>query len=102
VQNKFKDENFNSLMAVIPDPKDPTKNVRGEVIETASPAKGITTKLMPTAAEATAGHLVPNKILIALFGGMPLGKLNLIAAPPAVEAAPAAIPTPVPPEKPGK
>lgn len=102
VLNKFKGEDFSSQLAVVTDPKDPTRNIRGEVIETSSPAKKITTRLMSTAAEATAGHLVPNKILVALFGGMPIGKLNLIATPPVVESAPVVIPTPVPPEKPGK
>jgi hypothetical protein len=81
IVNKFKGDEFYSKMAVIRDPKNADKNIKGEVLSTQSPAKNVSTKLMAQASLATEGQLVPNSILLKVFGGMPVGKINLIATP---------------------
>ncbi len=78
ILNSFKAEKFVAKVAVVKDPKDPEKNIRGEVLGTASPTKNLSTELVD-ASVATEGHIVPNKILVDLFGGMPSGKINLKA-----------------------
>jgi len=84
VLNSYKSDEFISKMAAIPDPdpKEKDKYIKGEVITTESPKQSLTTRLTATANEATEGHMVPNKILVALFGGMPTGKINMVATPP--------------------
>lgn len=84
VLNSFKGDEFISKLAAIPDPdpKEKDKYIKGEVVSTESPKQNLTTRLTATAAEATEGHLVPNKILVSLFGGMPTGKVNMVANPP--------------------
>ena len=88
VLNRFKGEEFISKMAIVKDGKG-EKNVKGEVFGTLSPAKNLSTRLMGSAALATEGQVVPNKILLTVFGGIPSGKINMVAEP-------AVIPTPVP------
>jgi hypothetical protein len=44
-----------------------------------SPVKNLSSTLVSPAALATEGHIVPNKILISLFGGMPTGQANLLS-----------------------
>lgn len=87
VLNQFKGEKFVSNLAVVPDPKEPGRFVKGEVIGSSSPAKNITTQLVTQPAQATEGQIVPNKILITLFGQMPTGKINLLAGKPATQMA---------------
>lgn len=103
IVNKFKGEEFYSKMAIVHDPKNPAKNIKGEVFSTNSPAKNISTRLVPAASQATEGQMVPNKTLLSIFGAMPTGKINLIAAPPAeVEKGIGpkdVIPSPVPPDE---
>jgi hypothetical protein len=79
ILNSFKGEKFVSKVGVVKDAKDPAKNVRGDVLGTASPSKNLQTTLVSPAALATEGHILPNKTLIALFGGMPTGNANLVA-----------------------
>jgi len=79
ILNSFKGEKFVSNVAVVKDAKDPSKNVRGEVLGTSSPTKNLSTTLVASPALATEGQTVPNKTLIALFGAMPTGKANLLA-----------------------
>lgn len=79
ILNSFKAEKFESFVAVVKDPKDPTKNIRGEVLSTSSPVKNLSTQLVASPSKATENQVVPNKILIALFGNMPTGKANLLA-----------------------
>lgn len=103
ILNKYKNEEFLSKMAIVKDPKNATKNVKGEVLATTSPTKNHSIKLMASASQATEGQLIPNKTLLAVFGGIPTGKVNLVATPPDTEAGsgPAqTIATPVPPEEP--
>lgn len=78
VLNKFKDEEFVSRLAAIPDGKIKDKYVKSEVIGTSSPKTSLTAELVASPLLATEGQLVPNKILIDLFGGMPAGKVNMI------------------------
>lgn len=82
ILNSYKGEEFISEMAVIKDPKNPDKNIRGEVFSTNSPAKKLSTQLVNSPSVATKGQVVPNKVMVSLFGGMPTGKLNLVATPP--------------------
>lgn len=81
IRNRFKNEEFYSTMTVIPDEKTPNKFTRGEVVFTDSEVKNLTTELVATPNLATEGQTVPNKILVTLFGNVPSGKLNLVAAP---------------------
>jgi hypothetical protein len=84
VVNKYHGEEFLSKMAVVKNPKDPKKNIKGEVFGTSSPAKNISTTLMASASTATEGQLVPNKTLITLFGAVPTGKVNMVSSAPQV------------------
>ncbi len=79
ILNSFKGEKFVSVVGVVKDAKDPEKNVRGDVLGNTSPAKNVKTTLVTSASIATEGHIVPNKTLIALFGGMPAGTANILA-----------------------
>jgi hypothetical protein len=79
ILNSFKGEKFVAKVAVVKDPKDPEKNIRGEVLSTSSPTKSISTELVESTV-ATEGQIVPNKILIDIFGNMPTGKNNLLNA----------------------
>jgi hypothetical protein len=81
ILNKFKNEEFISKMAIIKDPKNPSKNVKGEVLSTSSPTKNLGSKLMGSANQATEGQLIPNKTLLSAFGDIPTGKINLVATP---------------------
>lgn len=93
ILNDFKGEKFVSSLAAVPDGKNTDRYVKGEVLASVSPAKSVSTELMAEPSTATEGQMVPNKVLVALFGGMPTGKLNLIATPPAKM-----IPSPVKPD----
>ena len=106
VLNRFKGEEFISKMAIIKDAKT-GKNVKGEVFATVSPAKNLSTRLMGSAVQATEGMIVPNKTLLTVFGGIPTGKINMVADPASLknagaeeptEPGPANIASPVPPE----
>jgi hypothetical protein len=103
ILNRFKGEEFVSKMAIVKDPKT-KKNVKGEVLATNSPAKGISTHLVATPNQATEGQVVPNQTLLKIFGNIPTGKVNLVTNPASVapkvvnvEPGPKIIPTPVPP-----
>ncbi len=82
--NKFKGDEFYSKMAIVPDPKNLDKNTKGEVLSVEMPTKDVTIKLVPQASLATEGQIVPNTTLAKIFGGMPVGKINLLATPPEV------------------
>lgn len=82
ISNKYNNEEFISTLAVVKDPKDALKNVRGEAFSVNTPSKNIKARLVASANQATEGQLVPNKILLTLFGGIPTGKINMIATPP--------------------
>jgi hypothetical protein len=100
VMNKYKTDEFTSKMAVVRDPKNADKNIRGEVLSVNTPAKNISTQLVSAANKATEGQQVPNKTLLSAFGNIPAGKMNLVATPPDVELATGPgdmIPSPVPP-----
>lgn len=79
ILNSYKGEKFVSMVGVVKDAKDPSKNVRGDVLGANSPVKNLSSTLVSPAALATEGHVVPNKILISLFGGMPTGQANLLS-----------------------
>jgi len=79
ILNQFKGEKFVSIVGVVKDAKDPAKNVRGDMLGATSPVKNLSTTLVSSATQATEGQIVPNKTLIALFGGMPAGTANLLA-----------------------
>ncbi|NJL25347.1 MAG: hypothetical protein HC902_09320 [Calothrix sp. SM1_5_4] len=81
ILNKFKGEEFISNLAVVPDPKEAGKFIKGEVVSTRSPAKNLSTELVASPAQATEGQMVPNKTLVTLFGAMPTGKMNMLATP---------------------
>jgi hypothetical protein len=101
VINNFLGEKFISNMAAVPDPGNVDKYIKTEVFGSSSPVKNITTELVDSPAKATEGQLVPNKVLLTLFGTMPSGKLNLVATPPTVKVAEPAkkIEEPAPKEK---
>ncbi len=80
VVNQFKNEKFISKMAIVKDAAT-GKNVKGEVIATSSPTKNLSTRLVASAALATEGQIVPNKTLLAVFGNVPTGKVNMVATP---------------------
>ncbi len=67
ILNKFKGSQFISFM-----------NEKGEVLGTTSPENNISSRLMPSAAEATKDFLVPNQTLNLLFGKVPSGKVNAL------------------------
>ncbi len=81
VVNSFKGEQFISKLAVVADEKQKDKYVKAEVLGTSSPATGLTAELVAMPHLATEGQNLPNKILVSLFGGIPVGKLNLLANP---------------------
>lgn len=97
ILNDFKNAKFVSLVS----PK-------GEILATSSPVQKISTELVATAAEATAGLMVPAKTMKLLFGTMPTGKKNLLAQSsdsakvpkPDKPATPLESESPTPPEKP--
>ncbi|MBX3020371.1 MAG: hypothetical protein KF799_01740 [Bdellovibrionales bacterium] len=91
VVNSFKGEKFISMLAAVPDPKRADFFIKGEALSSNSPAKNVEVELVDTPQKATEGQLVPNKILITLFGTMPTGKVNMLTSPP-----PKMIPSPVP------
>ena len=99
IVNSYKKEDFYSTMAVVPDPSDKNKSIKGEVLGTESPVKKISVRLVASPSEATADQVVPNKILVNLFGVMPTGKVNLVATPPQNTASEPAAGT-TPPEDP--
>ena len=68
VRNEFKKGKFVSWVTY-----------KGEVIATASPLQGISTELVATFAEATAGQSVNTNLITMIFGSMPKGKDNVIA-----------------------
>ncbi|HMN70039.1 MAG TPA: hypothetical protein PKC28_15970 [Bdellovibrionales bacterium] len=82
ILNSFKGDKFVSQVAIVKDPKDATKNIRGEVLGTSSPVKSIATRLVTAPSEATENQTVPNKVLVTLFGGMPTGKTHLLEKKP--------------------
>jgi hypothetical protein len=96
ILNKFKGEEFLSRMAIVKDPGNSAKNIKGEVLGTSSPTKNLSTKLMASPNLATEGQLIPNKTLLAVFGDIPTGKINIVAAPAISEATEI---TPAPPVK---
>lgn len=79
ILNSFKGEKFVAKVAVVKDPKEADKYLRGEVLGTGSPTKNITTELVESS-RATENQIVPNKVLIDIFGNMPTGKTNLLTA----------------------
>lgn len=82
VLNSFKGEEFISKLSAVPDPAEKDKYVKAEILGTESPKQSLTTELVASPASATEGQVVPNKILVGLFGAMPTGKVNMIATPP--------------------
>lgn len=79
ILNSFKNEEFVSKLAAVPDSKEKDKYVKGEVLGTSLPATGLTMELVNSPNLATEGQLVPNKILLSVFGTMPLGKANMLS-----------------------
>lgn len=80
VVNSFKGEEFIAKMAAVPEGKEKDKYIKAEVLGTNSVTSALTAELVAAPAQATEGQLVPNKVLISLFGGMPVGKVNLVAS----------------------
>lgn len=87
VVNRYQGKEFTSKMAVVHDPKNPDKNIKGEVFFVDMPSQNVTMQLVASPVKATEGQLVPNKTLMTVFGNIPTGKMNLIASPPDVEMA---------------
>ncbi|MGE3760582.1 MAG: hypothetical protein AB7H97_22650 [Pseudobdellovibrionaceae bacterium] len=83
ILNTFKGQDFISNVVATPDPNPAEKDkyVKAEITGTDSPKMKLTTRLLPANA-ATEGQMVPNKTLISLFGGVPTGKVNVVANPP--------------------
>lgn len=77
IRNRYQGKEFDSTMAIVKDRKDPSKNIKGEVFSTLSDANNISTELVSDAAQATVGQVIPDKILLSLFGQIPTGKVNL-------------------------
>lgn len=69
IENSFKDAKFTSWVTP-----------RGEVLATEMPASGIKTELVAVPEEATAGQVVSQGIIKTLFGDIPEGKANALAA----------------------
>lgn len=82
VENKFVGKRFIAFMTP-----------QGEVIGTEAPGSKLTSILVATPAEATAGFEVPNKSIVLTFGNIPDGKVNVLAR--AKAAAPTATSAPV-------
>ncbi len=82
VLNSFKGEEFISKLMSVPDPAEKDKYIKSEVIGTESPKQNLVTKLVDSPNLATEGQILPNKIIVNLFGGVPTGKVNMIAVPP--------------------
>lgn len=99
IVNSFKGEEWVANMAVIPDPKETDKYVQAEVLGTSAPKKGLKTELVESPQLATEGQMVPNKTLIALFGSVPTGKVNILANPPGKSADESKPTTQAPPAK---
>lgn len=88
ILNTFKNEDFVSKLAAVPDSKEKDKYVKGEILGTSSPSSSVSSELVTSANLATEGQLVPNKTLISIFGSMPTGKINIIANAPTETAPP--------------
>lgn len=84
ILNAFKEGEFRSKLLAVPDPnpKEKDKYIKAEIIFTEDTKQSLTTRLVASPAEATEGQMVPNKIMTTLFGGMPTGKVNMVANPP--------------------
>lgn len=82
VLNSFKGEEFISKLMAVPDPAEKDKYVKSEVLGTESPKQNLTTRLVDSPHLATEGQILPNKIIVSLFGGIPSGKINMVASPP--------------------
>ncbi len=82
VLNSFKGEEFVSKLMAVPDPAEKDKYMKSEVLGTESPKQNLTTRLVDSPHIATEGQMLPNKIIVSLFGGIPGGKINMIATPP--------------------
>lgn len=97
VLNSFKGEEFVSKLMAVPDPSEADKYFKSEILGTESPKQSLTTRLVESPNMATEGQMVPNKTIVSLFGGIPSGKVNMVANPPkeAPDKKPAS-PTPVP------
>jgi hypothetical protein len=67
VLNEFKDSKFVSVVSKT-----------GEVLQTLAPLQKISTELVKSAAEATAGFKIPQKSLGILFGSVPVGNKNVL------------------------
>lgn len=72
IDSRFKGDHFISFMT----PK-------GETIGTVVPEKNLKLVLVAKPSDATTGFPVPNKIIVATFGNMPDGKLNVLSRKPA-------------------
>lgn len=82
VLNEFKGEQFVSKLAALPDPAEKDKYMKSEVLGTESPKQSLTTRLVDSPNLATEGQVIPNKVIVSLFGGIPTGKINMVASPP--------------------
>lgn len=85
VLNSFKGEEFVSKLMSVPDPAEKDKYMKSEIIGTDSPKQNLTTRLVDSPNLATEGQIIPNKVIVSLFGGIPIGKVNMIAAPAKTE-----------------
>jgi len=63
---------------------------KGEIIGTRSPVQKISTELVPSLREASAGMAVNSQALTQIFGGIPRGTENPVARRSSVEPAPPA------------
>lgn len=72
---------------------------KGEVLGSSSPLQQISTELVASAAEATKGFIVKSDELKTLFGTVPTGKINVLAARVS-EVMPAQATEPIPPAAP--
>lgn len=82
VLNEFVGEQFISKIAAVPEAGKEGRYTKAEIFSTNSPTKTITTELVSDPQRATDGQVVPNKTLMALFGNIPSGKLNMVVTPP--------------------
>ncbi len=78
ILNQFKSEKFISTLATVKHPSEANKYVKAEVLGTESPIKTLATELVKRPTQATEGHTVPTATLSTLFGGVPVGKANLL------------------------
>lgn len=75
---------------------------KGEVLGTSSPLQQVSTELVASAAEATKGFIVKSDEMKTLFGGVPTGKVNVLAGrvSDVMPAQPSALAPPVTPPSP--